>query len=106
MLPEATNAIYQRLRTTDPIMAIPLAEAAGAIVDLLDQPLEVLAPFGIYGHALDFATAHRLPSVYDAIYVVLAQMLGAELWTADQRLLTALNSAAPWVRDIASYPLA
>ena len=29
---------------------------------------------------------------------------GVDLWTADQRLLNALGTAAPWVRALSTYP--
>ena len=44
-------------------------------------------------------------SDYDSLYVVLAQLLNVELWTADQRLLQMIGAAAPWVRFIGDYPL-
>jgi len=37
--------------------------------------------------------------------VVLAQCLNTTLWTADETLLNALGTAAPWVRSIGAYPL-
>jgi predicted nucleic acid-binding protein len=43
--------------------------------------------------------------VYDALYVVLARLLNAELWTADGRLVTQLAGRAPWVRSLRDYPL-
>ena len=41
-----------------------------------------------------FAKRQGLATVYDSLYVVLAQMLGGELWTADQRLLAAVRTRA------------
>jgi predicted nucleic acid-binding protein len=77
-----------------------------ALSQLLRYPIQPLDPTGLYERALDVAATHGLPSLYDALHVALAQMLGAELWTADRRLLGALGTAAPWVRDIGGYPLA
>ena len=59
----------------------------------------------LFCQALLFATTHRLPSIYDVLYVVVARMANVELWTADQQLVNVLGSAAPWVRPIADYPL-
>jgi predicted nucleic acid-binding protein len=36
-------------------------------------------------------------------YIALAELLGATLWTADQRLLRALSGRLPFVRWIADY---
>ncbi len=79
-------------------------ESREALNDFLDLGVALLSPPQLYPRAFAFAGAHGLPSVYDAMYVVLAQTLGSELWTADQRLLSAIGQAAPWVRSIRDYP--
>ena len=104
LLGECTSAIFQRYRSVDPTKHMDRAATELALAQLLAYPIEIISPPGLYEPALDFAVTHRLSAVYDALYIVLAQMLGAELWTADRRLLTALASAAPWVRDFAGYP--
>ncbi len=101
---EAGNAIYQRTRISEVTLRLSPADAIEALSELLEVPIELIAPHGLYERALAFAQLHGLPSIYDALYVVLAQLLGAELWTADQRLLTAVGGAAPWVRAIRDYP--
>lgn len=103
---EVTNAIYQRYRTADPAKQLSLSAVEQAVSDFLAYPLEVTTPPDLYREALSFASIHRLPSIYDSLYVVLARQLGVELWTADQRLLNVLGSNAPWVRFIGDYPLA
>ena len=102
---ECGNAIYQRVRISEPARRLSPTDAREALAELLELPIELLAPFGLYERAITFAHAHNLPSLYDALYVVLAQMLSADLWTADRRLLNTLAGAAPWVRDIAGYPI-
>lgn len=102
---EVASAIYQRVRTTDPIKHLDIAGAREALTYFLAYPVELGNPPDLVRDAFDFAHAHGLPSIYDALYVVLARMLDVELWTADQRLLTALGGAAPWVRPLASYPV-
>ena len=42
------------------------------------------------------AKLHRLPTVYDAIYLAAAQAEDCELWTLDRRLFNAVS--LPWVR--------
>lgn len=100
------NALYQRLRTADPAKHLPRTAVDQAIARLGQVRFALQQPSGLYEVAFDFAVSHRLPSIYDAIYVSLAQMIGADLWTADQRLLTAIGGAAPWVRFIGVLPAA
>ena len=44
-------------------------------------------------------------SAYDSVYVVLADMLEAELWTDDRRLLNSVEGVAHAVRWVGDYPL-
>src|SRR5579883_2644518 len=82
---EAVNGIFQRLRSTDPAKHLSRARVDTAVAQLLRYPITSLDPSGLYERALDFAANHSLPTIYDSLYVVLAQMLGAALWTADRR---------------------
>jgi predicted nucleic acid-binding protein len=102
---EVTNAIYQRWRSTDPTKHLDDAEAVAALGYFLAIRIELLTIPDAYGRAFDFARAHAISSIYDSLYVVLAQQFGVELWTADARLLAECGSAAPWVRFIRDYPL-
>ena len=105
---EVTNAVYQKLRTQDPVKHIAEAEARRAIANfrlIAQTSVRVIAEPEIYDDALDFAQQHGLPSIYDALYVVLARQLQVELWTADRRLLNNIGSVAPWVRWIGDYPV-
>jgi predicted nucleic acid-binding protein len=100
---EVSNALYQRVRSTDPGKQLMPDEAAEALAVFLALPLTPVVPPTLYERAFDLAQALNLPSLYDALYVVAAQLLGVELWTADRRLLTALGPAAPWVHFIGDY---
>jgi predicted nucleic acid-binding protein len=102
---EVANAIYQRLRSTDPSKHLDLADAEEALTLFLASPVQLVDPPNLTRDAFTFAHAHGLVGIYDALYVVLAQILNAELWTADGRLLTQLAGRAPWVRPLSSYPL-
>ncbi len=84
---EVTNALYQyvRHRLLSPQTANALLEQA--------QALDIRLYMDPALHQAALQTAHRLklPATYDAHYVALAQRLGAELWTADQRLARTLR---------------
>lgn len=100
---EVTNALYRRMRRTVQPLSRPQAEEA--LREFLQYPIQVASPPDLYWQAFTFADTHTLSAVYDSLYVVCAHLLGVELWTADQRLLTELGTAAPWVRFIRDYPL-
>jgi predicted nucleic acid-binding protein len=102
---EVTNALYQRVRTTDPTKHLSEADAQEALTHFLSFRIEFHAPAALYQQALIFAQTHHLSHTYDSLYVVLAQLTNTELWTGDKRLITAVGSVAPWVRFIGDYPL-
>ncbi len=101
---EVANAIYQRVRRTDPYAHLDFPDAEEALARFLAYPVELAYPPHLTREAFAFAYTHGLVSMYDALYVVLAQLLNAELWTADERLLTQLAGRAPWVHRLGSYP--
>lgn len=101
---EVTNALYQRLRTTVADRRITEAEADSALAAFLRLPITLLAPEDLYVRAFAFAKIHRLPSIYDSLYIVLAETTNTELWTADRRLLNSIGTTATWVRFIGDYP--
>jgi predicted nucleic acid-binding protein len=100
---EVANVLYQRVRRRDPRFRITREEARTGLTQFLAYPIQIVAPDGLYEQAFTFALSRDLPSVYDSLYVVLARMLGAELWTDDNRLRRNLGDAAPWVRWIGDY---
>ncbi len=83
LLSEVTNVIRQRMR----LRGLLLADTRQLLGDFMALPIAVTAPAGLYDQALQVADQYNLPATYDAQYVALAQMLGCDLWTADQRLL-------------------
>jgi len=101
---EVTSALYQRTRRSDPVYHLSASEAREALRRFLAYPLQTITPPDPYAEAFDFADAQALPSIYDCLYVVFARLLTVELWTADERLITALAGRAPWVHFIGDYP--
>lgn len=98
---EVTNAVYQRLRRRND--GLTLDQAQRALTQFLRLPIQFLTPPDLYQQAFAFARTHQLKSIYDSLYVVLAQMVEAELWTDDQALLRSLGAEASWVRWIGDY---
>lgn len=96
---ELANVIRQRMRQGQ----VQLDAARALLAQFLALPISLQAPETLYERTLVLADAHNLPSVYDAHYVALAELLGATLWTADRRLLRALGGRLPFVRWIAEY---
>jgi predicted nucleic acid-binding protein len=50
--------------------------------------------------AYRLATRFNQPRAYDAQYLALADLLGCQLWTADERLYNNVRRQLPWVRWI------
>lgn len=57
-------------------------------------------PSELHRRALRLARRLSLPAAYDAHYLALADWLGAEFWTADQRLARAVQGELPWVHGV------
>lgn len=100
---EVINGIYQKVRSTDPTKHIDEIEARLAITSFLRLQIDVLSPAGLYERAFDLARAYGLPSIYDGLYVALADLVGGDLWTADRRLLQALGGQLANVRWLGDY---
>lgn len=68
---------------------------------IIDTPIETLMP-----RAFAIAVAHMI-TIYDALYVALAEAGGMQMVTADERLIRRLSGAAAlakllvWVGDVA-----
>jgi predicted nucleic acid-binding protein len=98
---EVTHGLYRLVRRR----GITGEEADQALRQFLQFPVQVITAPELYYRALLFSRAHTV-STYDSLYVVLAQMLDTELWTDDRRLLSSVESIAPWVRWIGDFSLA
>ena len=69
----------------------------------MDFAVELATPRGLHERALRLAQDYDRPAVYDMHYVALAQLAGCDLWTADQRLINALNGRLALVKDLRTY---
>ncbi len=100
MVAEVVNAFLQRVRQGQ--MSTDDAEAK--VEDMLSPRLgiELHAPPGLYDRALAVAGLLQQSAVYDSIYLALAEALGGELWTADERFFRAASAEfgnVRWLRE-------
>ncbi len=96
---EVANIMRQRPRRGQ----LQLDEVRALLARFRALPIMLQAPDLLYDPALVLADQHNLPAAYDAQYLALAELVGATLWTADQRLLRALGVRLPFLRWIAGY---
>lgn len=98
---ECLNGLHRAVR----LGAIRPQEAADFMKDLLALEIERIVPTAeIHRAALDWAERLGQGKAYDAHYVALAEHLKGELWSADQRLVNALDEHgirwAHWVGKV------
>lgn len=90
---EVSNALH---RITVAGQLLP-ERASQALEVALNLNIRLYGDAELHQHALTLARQLTLPATYDAHYLALAQRLGAEFWTADRRLVQAVQATLPWV---------
>ena len=78
-------------------------EAAEALEAVLQLGIALHGDAALHRRALALAGHLELSTAYDAHYLALAERLGAEFWTADQRLVNAVSAVLPWVHGAISF---
>lgn len=102
---EVINAVYRRtLRGRPEEGQLAFSLAAEAVAAFLSFPLTILEPAELYQQGFQLAHRFGLRTICDSLYIALAVLLEAPLWTADQRLLNSLGPDSPYVRSITLYP--
>ena len=96
MVYELTNAIRKAAYNT----RLPLHIAEEALTTLLEAPIELHGPDPLTALGIGL---RMTVSGYDACYVALADALGVECWSGDERLVRACERPAPYVRSIGDY---
>ena len=95
---EAVNALYKRMARGEH----SLETVTSGIESLLAMDIDLHDVSGLHARAAELAALLRQGAVYDAHYLALAESLGCELWTADQRFQGVASSAGHsvhWVGD-------
>lgn len=70
---------------------------------LLRHPIFVMVDHALVRRALELATAHGLPTAYDAQYLALAERLKCDFWTSDRRLYNTVHERLTWVKYTANF---
>ena len=79
---------------------LPPEAGEAAFVAFRTQEISLLHPDGMDERTWELAKQWKLPACYDAAYLALAELVDAELWTADRKFATALRKKARRVRLI------
>lgn len=57
----------------------------------------------VYTRAWELAKELSRPRIYDMVYLALADIQGCPLWTADKRLVQAVQDKSQWARWVGDY---
>ncbi len=96
---EVANVLYQRVRRSQ-----LSSEFAGLRMDdFFDYGLQFIQPVGLHRRAIELATQSQQGAAYDAHCLALAELLGCEYWTADERFYNAVSPAYPQVRLLSTF---
>ena len=96
---EVANALHRRVVRAE----MSVHDVVRLIDKLLASGLELHETPGLHGRALELASRLRQGAVYDSHYLALAEALGCELWTADEKFCRAANPIADNVRWLGEF---
>lgn len=97
---EVANALHRKVVQG----TITATDAARLISSFLSYNVRLIYQQRLHARATELASELRQGAVYDAHYLALAETLGCELWTADQRFQGVAGAAGHpvhWVGDFA-----
>jgi predicted nucleic acid-binding protein len=93
---EVANVLYKRVRKN----TLSVLDAQIAVEALLQDVMEHDVEPEVSKRALEIAYQLGNPASYDAHYVALAERLGCEIWTADERFWNASGAAFSFLKWI------
>ena len=96
---EVANALHRRVVRGD--LAVEIA--ADLIQDLMSLGVALHETPHLHRRALELASQLKQGAVYDAHYLALAESLGCDFWTADQRLYHVAGLGVDNVRWIGDF---
>ena len=96
---EVANALHRKVLRGQ----LSVGDSVRMILQLRGSRLELHQTAELHSRALELASELQQGAVYDAHYLALAEELGCELWTADERFHRATSPSVPSVRWIGEY---
>jgi predicted nucleic acid-binding protein len=96
---EVANVLHQRVKQGQ----VTVEVASRLIERLLDSGVELREPPDLHSKAIELSSQLQQGAVYDAHYLALAETLGCELWTADERFYSSDTSAYQRVRLLSAF---
>jgi predicted nucleic acid-binding protein len=78
-------------------------ESRQALERALALDIQCREPPNFHLRALDMADRLERPVACDTHYLVLAQYLDCEFWSADERLVNAVQGTLPWVKWLGEF---
>jgi len=98
LIAECANVFWRRCRQGD----ITLEEATESLADLLTLNVPLVPATSLVQSALSLALQHQR-TVYDALYLALAQEQNCSLITADERFFNALSPQFPHLQLLRNW---
>ena len=96
---EVANALHRRVLRGE----LNVGDSTRMIARLLGSRLEFHQPPGLHVRALQLASQLNQNAAYDAHYLALAESVGCELWTADERFYRAASPGIDNMRWLGEF---
>ena len=96
---EVANALHRRVLLGE----LTVEDAVRLLQHLLASGIELREDPNLHARAMQIAGQLRQGAVYDAHYLALADILGCEYWTADERFYRAAVPVSQRVRWIGEF---
>lgn len=80
-------------------------DGVAALEKLLLEPVKVFMDDDLLRRAYELATRFNRPTTYDSQYLAVAERLGCEFWTADERFFNILTHDLNWVKWVGSFAI-
>ena len=96
---EVANALHRRVLRGE----LNVVDSIRMMARLLESKLELHQPPDLHVKALQLASQLKQNAAYDAHYLVLAESVGCELWTADERFYRAASPSIYNIRWLGEF---